>query len=280
MSDLALQAEHLKLARLLGCPESTIAALTGLDVAAMRQLRAVCTATLFDGDKASLQKVAAAAKLMPNALNAIVSEKAMGPVLASRVAGLLPPKDAVEIAKRVPLAFNTEVTLQIDPRSAAPMLQLMPVELVVAVTREVVKRREYIVMARFVDTLTNEQIRASMEVLDDESLLRIGFFVESPKRLEEVIGLMSDAKLQKVVGVAAKPGLDLGGAVLVLLSGVSDALRARMVQAAMQHPDAKVGEHLVASARQHGMLGMLSALPAKMATGPGARLSALVGVSS
>lgn len=276
MADLALQAEHLKLARLLGCAEAVVAGLEGLDVAALRRLRGACTSALFDGDRASLQKVVMVAKLTPGALNALIAEKAMGPVLASRVAGMLPPKMAVDIARRVPLAFNVEVTLQIDPRSAAPMLQLMPVELVVAVTREMVKRREYIVMGRFVDTLTNEQIRASMDVLDDESLLRIGFFVESPQRLEEVVGLMSDARLQKVVGVAAKPELDLGGAVLVLLAGVSDSLRARMVQAAMAHPQAQVGEHLIASARTHGMTAMLAPLAPRMNAASAQRLAGLL----
>lgn len=276
MSTLALQAEHQKLARLLGCEESKIAALQGLDVPALRQLRAACTSMLFDGDRSGLQRVAAAAKLMPAALNAVLAEKAMGPVLASRVAGLLPPKDAVEIAKRVPLKFNSEVTLLIDPRSARPMLQMMPLDIVVAVTREVCRRREYIAMARFVDALSDEQIKATMTVLDDESMLRIGFFVESPRRLEEVVGLMTAERLQKVMAVAAQPELDLGGAVLMLLSGVGEKLRARLVEAAMTHADNKVGESLVAAAREHGMTALLAALTAHLAPAPAQRLKSLV----
>lgn len=276
MSDLFLQAEHLKLARLLGCEEAQVAALTGLDVPALRQLRAACTSMLFDGDRSGLQRVAAAAKLMPAALNALLAEKAMGPVLASRVAGLLPAKDAVEIAKRVPLRFNTEVTLLIDPRSAQPMLRLMPLEIVVAVTREVCKRREYIAMARFVDALSDEQIKATMEVLDDESMLRIGFFVESPQRLEEVVGLMSAERLQKVMAVAAQQELKLGGAVLMLLSGVSEKLRTRLAEAAMSHPEARVGESLVAAAREHGMTGMLQPLGPNMQAAAGQRLAELL----
>ncbi|WP_420466567.1 hypothetical protein [Panacagrimonas sp.] len=276
MNDLKLQAEHLKLARLLGCKESQIAALKIRDVDALRQLRAACTSTLFDGDRASLQKVVAAARLMPAPLNALIAEKAMGPVLGSRVAGMLPPQLAVDIAKRAPLALNVEVTLLIDPRSAVPMLRLMPVELVVAVTREVVKRREYIAMARFVDTLTNEQIRACMQVLDDEAMLRIGFFVESPQRLEEVVGLMNDERLQKVMAVGAKPELDLGAAVLMLLSGVGDKLRTRLAEAALSHPDAKVGDSLIAVARQHGMVELLAPLGAAMKPAPAQRLRDLL----
>lgn len=265
MIDLALQAEHQKLARLLGCAESRIAALEGLDVDGFRRLRAACTSRLFDGDRAGLQRIVAVSRLLPGALKALVAEKALGPVLASRVAGLLPPGDAADIAQRVPLGFNVEVTLLIDPRSAVPLLRLIPTSLVVAVTREVVKRREYIAMARFVDTLSNEQIRACMEVLDDEALLRIGFYVESAQRLEEVVGLMSDARLRKVMAVSARAELDLGGAVLMLLAGVGETLRRRLAEAAMSHPDPAVGEHLVATARLHGRLEMLRPLAAGMA---------------
>lgn len=260
MNDLALQAEHQKLARLLGCDESCVAAMSGLNVLEFRQLRAACTARLFDGDRTGLQRVVGAARLMPAGLNAIMAEKAMGPVLSSRVAGMLPPKDAVEIAKRVPLAFNSEVTLLIDPRSAVAMLKLMPTEIVVGVTREVARRREYIAMARFIDALSNDQIRACMDVLDDEAMLRIGFYVESPERLEEVVGLMSAERLQKIMAVAAKPELDLGGAVLMLLSGVSKSLRTRLAEAAMSHPDEAVGESLVAAASLNGMLDLLHPL--------------------
>lgn len=259
MTDLALKAEHLKLARLLGCSEETVAALDGLDVAGFRRLRGACTSMLFDGDRSSLQRIVSVARLMPAGLNALIAEKAMGPVLGSRVAGMLPPKDAVEIARRVPLNFNVEVTLLLDPRSAAPMLREMPLDLVLAVTREMVKRREYIIMARFVDALTDEQIRACMGAMDDEAMLQSGFFVESPQRLEEVVELMSDERLRAVVAHAARPDRDLAGPVMALMSGVGPRLQRRMIEAALLHPDPRVGEHLVASARMHGLVSMLQA---------------------
>ena len=276
MSQLALQAEHLKLARLLGCDEATIANMKGLDVDALRKLRDACTSMLFDGDRERLQKVVASSRLLPKALKAIVAEKALGPTLGSRVAGLLPPDQAADIAKRVSLAFNTEVTLQIDPRSAVDLLRRIPVSLVVAVTREVLKRGEYIAMARFVDALSDEQIKASMAVLDDEAMLRIGFFVESPDRLEEVVGLMSDERLQKVVSVSAQKELNLGGAVMAMLVGVSENLRARLVEAALSHPDEQVGAHLLEAGAEHDLLPMLSALRSKLSKPSASRLDALL----
>lgn len=275
MTDLALKAEHLKLGRLLGCPEQVVAGLEGLDVAALRRLRGACTSMLFDGDRSSLQRVVAVARLLPAGINALIAEKAMGPVLGSRVAGMLPPKDAVEIARRVPLQFNVEVTLLLDPRSAAPMLRVMPLDLVVAVTREMVKRREYIVMARFVDALTDEQIRACMGAMDDEAMLQSGFFVESPRRLEEVVELMSDQRMRDVVAQAARPELDLGGPVLSLIASVGPRLRRRMIEAAMLHPDPGVGEYLVNTVRTHDMMPMLQAHAAELSQPAAQRLAAL-----
>lgn len=275
MSALALEAEYLKLARLLDCDPGVIKALEGLDVAALRQLRAACTAMLFDGDRERLQKVVASSRLLPRALKAVVAEKALGPTLGSRVAGLLPPEEAADIATRVSLAFNTEVTLQIDPRSAVSMLRLIPIPLVVDVTREMVKRREYIPMARFVDALSDAQIAACMKVIDDESMLRIGFFVESPQRLEEVVKLMSDERLGHVVAVSAKPELDLGSAVMALLESVSDTLGARLVSAGLLHEDQSVGEALVAAARQHEGLARLRELAGKLESAAAKRLQEL-----
>ncbi len=275
MTDLALKAERLKMARLLGCPQEAVAGLEGLDVAALRRLRGACTSMLFDGDRGSLQRVVAVARLLPAGLNAMIAEKAMGPVLGSRVAGMLPPKDAVEIARRVPLQFNVEVTLLLDPRSAAPMLRVMPLDLVVAVTREMAKRREYIVMARFVDALTDEQIRACMGAMDDEAMLQSGFFVESPRRLEEVVELMSDQRMRDVVGQAARPELDLGGPVMSLMSGVGARVQRRLIEAAMLHPDAHVGEYLVATARTHDLMPMLQAHAAQLSEPAAQRLAAL-----
>lgn len=272
MSELALQAEHQKLARLLGCEESRVAALGNLGVAELRQLRAACTAMLFDRDAGAFQKVVSAARLMPAPLNALIAEKAMGPVLGSKVAGLLPRKDAVEIARRVSLAFNAEVTRLLDPRRAAPMLRLVPLDIVVGVSRILVRQREYITMARFVDTLTDEQIRAVMEILDDESMLRIGFFVESPQRLEEVVGLMSRQRLQQVMAAAARPELDLSGPALMLLAGVSEGLRARMVEAALLHADAEVGNRLGRAIQRHRLQTTFASLPDKIACAAGERL--------
>lgn len=280
MSKLALQAEHQKLARLLGCDEKIVARLENLDVAGLRKLRGACTAMLFDADRERLQKIVATSRILPRALKSIVAEKALGPTLASRVTGMLPPAEAADIAQRVSLEFNTEVTLQLDPRSAVEVLQLIPISLVVAVTREILKRREYIAMARFVDALSNEQIKASMEVIDDESMLRIAFYVESPERLEEVIGRMSESHLQKVVAVAAQPGLDLSGPLMMLLEGVSPTLRARMAAAALSHPDEQVGASLVAAAKENDLSEMLLATAAKMPTDAAARLNQLMEAQS
>lgn len=260
MSALAIQAELQKLARALGCKEKDLEGLAVLDVARLRQVRQATVGALFDGDRAMLHRVAGSTKLLPAAIAALIAEKALGATLCARVAGLLQPKDAVEIARRTPISFNTETTLQLDPRSAGPMLKLMPVDIVVGVSRQLSARREYIAMADFVELITDEAIRAVMAVLDDESLLRVGFYVESPKRLEELVEMMSPQRLQNTVALAASEKLNLGAEMMAMLSGVSERLRLRLIETAAAHSDPRVLERMVEAAREHGMLEALQPL--------------------
>ena len=89
MSRLASQAEVLKLARLLGTEPDTLGFLESQDATAIRALRERMTGVLYDDGKHLLQKVAAATKLTPTGISAVIAEKALGPLLCARVASLL-----------------------------------------------------------------------------------------------------------------------------------------------------------------------------------------------
>lgn len=260
MIALPIQAELQKFARTLGCPEKELTGLAILELTRLRRLRQAASAALFEGDRAMLHRVAASTRLLPRGVAALIAEKALGATLCARVAGLLQPQDAVEIARRTPISFNTEVTLQLDPRSAGPMLKLMPVDLVVGVSKQLSARREFIAMADFVELLTDEAIRAVMAVLDDETLLRIGFYVESSQRLEELVDMMSAQRLSKTVALSTSEKLNLGAEIMAMLGGVSERLRLRLIEAAVAHPDASVLARLLEIAREHGMLEVLQPL--------------------
>lgn len=253
MSTLATQAEITKLSRLLGCPEAQLSGLTALPTLTIRQMREACVSTLFDGDKGAFQKIAASTKLMPGPLVALIAEKAMGPLLCARVSGLLPPKDAVDTAKRLGVPFLTEVTILLDPRRAAPMLQLMPLEIIVKVSEELTRRHDYVTMARFVEVLPNAAIEAVMKNLAADALLRSGALVETSTRLEEVIGILSDTRLSELLAVAAQPDLHLSAASMAMMETLGPSMRARLITAAINHPNPAVLKEMKVAMVEHSM---------------------------
>jgi len=260
--DLARRAEVLKLARLLGVPPEQLGYLHKLDAAVIRKLRRQATASLFDADRRSFQKVAAASKLLPAPVTALIAEKALGPLLCARIAGLLEPQRAVEIARRLDVRYLADLCLELDPRSAEDVLQSMPGERIVEVSRELARRREYITMARFVDGLSDAAIEAVMaDLRDDEALLRIGFFVEDAGRLSAIIGLLPPQRLRNIVRVAADRGGELWPEALALINSVDEPQRRLMADLAAALDDEAVNRMIGATQEQGlwpAMLPMVS----------------------
>ncbi len=267
MSTLAHRAEVLKLARLLGGQPEQYEYLHKLDALAIRKLRRQATASLFDAERKSFQKVATASKLLPAAVTALIAEKALGPLLCARIAGLLEPQRAVEIARRLNVRYLADLCLELDPRSAEDVLQAMPVERIVEVSRELARRKEYITMARFVDSLTDDAIEAVMaDLRDDETLLRIGFFVEDAGRLSAIIDLLSPERLRNIVQVAADREGELWPEALALINSVDEPQRRLMADVAAALDDAAVSRMIAATQEQGlwpAMLPMVSMMNAE-----------------
>lgn len=218
MSALASQAEVLKLARLLGAAEKDFAFLAEYDALAIRALREQMTAQLYDDGKALLQKVAAATKLTPTSISAVIAEKALGPLLCARVASLVGADKAIDISKRLPAAFLAEVCLHLDPRRTADIIRGTPIEQVVAVSKILQAKQEFVTMARFVDALTPEAIKAVINSTpDEEPLLRTAVFAENPALHNELVSYLPKSRLKSLIAKATAD-TELWSAALSLMS--------------------------------------------------------------
>src|SRR3546814_16105024 len=89
MINLQHRAEMQRLARLVLPHTSGLTYLEAVDLATLKQLRERSTAMLYDADREALQRIANAARLLPSAIAALIAEKALGPLLCARIAGLL-----------------------------------------------------------------------------------------------------------------------------------------------------------------------------------------------
>ncbi len=118
---LQTRAEITKLARLLGREAAELAYLERVAAADLRRLRHGVTELLYDADAAALRRLAAAGRLLPAGLVATIAQRAFGPVLSARLAGLLDLERAVDVAGKLPPEFLADVAGELDPRRAGEL---------------------------------------------------------------------------------------------------------------------------------------------------------------
>ncbi len=228
MSELLLRAELQKLAVVLRVSVAELAFLSHLDPPSLRALRQAISASLFDRHAKRFRRLADSTKLLPNKVVAVICEKVIPASVAAQVTGLLDPKDAVDLASRLSVPYQADICVAIDPRRAVSVLHAMPSAHVVAVAVELQKRREFMTMAVFVDALTEQQIRRVAARMDIQSLLHVGFFVESAERLDQLITLLDTEQLRGTMSAAAADDGALWPQVLSMVERLSPPQRARL----------------------------------------------------
>ncbi len=247
-STLEIRAEILKLARLLRREPDEFAYLEPIPAADLRQLREQVTELLFTAQGSALARLATASKVLPVRVVSTIGERAFGPVLAARIAGLLDPDRAVEMADTMPIEFLADVAVELDPRRASAVITRIAPARIAAVTRELLRREEYVTMGRFVGHLHEDSVRAAFAVLDDASLLRVAFVLESKDSLDHLVSLLPQARRDSIVDAAAAEGMWIE--VLDLISHLSESTRKEFAElGALDRPG--VLEAIVASAAQH-----------------------------
>ena len=205
MSDgLRSRAEVIKLARLLRREPEQLGYLERLEPEDIRELRDQVTDMLFDAHDETLQRLASASRLLPVGLVALISEHAFGPTLSAKVAALLDPGRAVEVAGRLPPKFLADIASEIDPRRTSELIAKIPGAQIVEVTAELTRRGEYVTMGRFVGHLNDEALRASVGTLDDATLLRTAFVLEDRDRLDALGIELRSAVEQRAHGVCGQ----------------------------------------------------------------------------
>ena len=275
MSALLLEAERVKLARVLHAPAEALAFLEPLGVDGLRQLRERASAALYDEYQPMFQRIAGSGRILPVALLAFLSHKVFGPWISARTAGLMPVDRSVEVSTKLSTQFMADMCLELDPRRTRELLRRMPVQTIVAVARVMLQRKEYVTMARFVDSLTDEAIRAVSRDAGDDDLVMIGYYVESEHALSASMGLLTQDRLRGVVRRMVEGPPDLQHAGVATLCNVSDQVKGLMGDAAAALGDAAL-KGLLQRLRADQDDAVLAAMVARMSPEPRSRAQALL----
>jgi hypothetical protein len=201
-ASLAAQAEIEKLARVLGVEADRLPPLEVCAPADVRALRRQVADTLLEADRRQFARVAGLGKVAPAGLVARLAERALGPMLVARAAGLADPSLACEIARRVSPDFLADIAVELDPRHAREAIAGLPPERIAAAAALLERRGELTAMGVFVGHLSEEALSATLGRLSTDALLRVGFLMEAPERLDEIVAQLPDERLAALVTLA------------------------------------------------------------------------------
>ncbi|SDI74375.1 hypothetical protein SAMN05192558_12037 [Actinokineospora alba] len=230
-----IRAEIVKLARLLGDEPERFSYLADLPLEDLRVIRERATDVLFSANRGMFERIAAASKLVPVAVTTTVAQKSFGPLLCARIAGVLEPERAVEMAGRLPVEFLADVAAELDPRRAAGVLAALPAAKVVEVGTELTDRGDYVSMGRFIGELPDATLRVVVQELDADAILRTAVYSENDDRFAAIFAMVPDSRIPDVLDVVINADAstvdDLADDVLPVLAALDEAGLTRLATA-------------------------------------------------
>jgi hypothetical protein len=204
----------------------------------------------------------AASRLLPVGIVATIAENVFGAVLSARIAGLIDPARAEQMAARLPTPFLADVAVELDPRRAHAVIARIPAERIAAISAELVARGEHVTMGRFVGHLDRDAVVAAVAAMDDVPMLQVAFVLENRSSLADVIDVLSAAdRLERVIDAAAAEGL--WPETLELLTWLDHVQRAELIAVAAGRDDV-VLDALIEAADAHDLWGLVLPLTALM----------------
>ncbi|WP_342801238.1 hypothetical protein [Nocardia sp. No.11] len=185
-------AEIAKLARVLDVDRAELDFLTTQSPSAIKAFRDQVSDEMSGRDVLRMQRVAAAVKLVPKPIAALVAEKALGPALAAAVAGAVEPARAVGIAESLSPKFLADATVLLDPKRAAEVIARVPDTMAAEVAKELIARGDYLTMGRLAGAMPDSILWAALPQATDSDILQVGLHLEDSSQAERLLNMVTD----------------------------------------------------------------------------------------
>ncbi|SHG06141.1 hypothetical protein SAMN05443575_1261 [Jatrophihabitans endophyticus] len=200
-------AELRRLAHTLDVDPARLAMLAAVPPAQLRALRRQIAGALFEADRPHFARVAALSKTVPLPVAAKLTEATLPPLLAARTAELLEPAKAADLVTRVSERYLADVSAAMDASRAPEVVAAIPPGKVANVASELARRGEWIVIAGFVEQVSEPALRASVAELGGGQLLHVADVMDDASRLDLVGGMLTDTQLDELLAAAPAEGL-------------------------------------------------------------------------
>lgn len=227
-------AEIAKLARVLDVDPTELSFLTNQTPSAIKAFRDQVSDEMSGRDILRMQRVAAAVKLVPKPIAALVAEKALGPALAAAVAGAVEPARAVGIAESLSPKFLADATVLLDPKRAAEVIARVPDTMAAEVAKELIARGDYLTMGRLAGAMPDSILWAALPQAADSDILQVGLHLEDSSQAERLLNMVTDRIPGMVTAMYAE---EKWADAISLLDIIGPEERARMADIVAEQDD-------------------------------------------
>lgn len=229
MSELLTHAQIVMLAQTLDVPPERLSHLAHLGADNLRALRERMSDRLFDEQADTFRRVSGLGTIIPSAVIAKVAQVAVPPLIAGRAGGALGvahTDKAAGVLSRLSADYMADAAPYLDPRTVKILAPLVPVGPLIPAAKELLRRKDYVTAARFIEFATPELIRAFEPALaDDEGVLQVAAYTHSDERLSDVVRSLPPHRVASIVTTGASGSTDLRMATISLLSRIDDDLK-------------------------------------------------------
>lgn len=241
MSRLATRAELVKLARDFQTDPAHLEPLARLGVEQLTRLRHLCSDQLFQRYEGLYRRLASASALLPGRLAVWLGEKVFGAYLGGRIGSQLETDRALKFAGLASTEYLAEICETIDPRRVLRIIHGMSDDRIVAVSRILIAKRDFVTMGKFVDAISEPQLRLMLDTIQDpEVLLHTAFYTEGKARLESIVHMVDDDRLREIISRSVSSGHF--SEALSLITHLDDASEARLANLSAMLGDEVLGE--------------------------------------
>lgn len=227
MTRLAVQAEIIKLARILKVTEAELAFLQPLAPENLRQFRFAILERLQNQQKKRFRYLAAWVSWLPRWISVFMVKHCLEPFIVAQIAVYLSTESSYRIVKHLPAKTVAAISVYLDPRLARELLGYLTTHQITEITRVLLEQRDFVTMGRFVSMLSDAVLQDVAQVVESESdLLEIAFFIESREQIDHLVHVLPKQRIEKALLIIGDPAQRLiWPKVLALMSYISYGLK-------------------------------------------------------
>lgn len=236
MTRLAVQAEIIKLARILSVPEQQLAFMQVLAPENLRQFRFAILELLQSQQKSRFRHLATWVNWLPRWISIFWVKHFLEPFIVAQIAVYLSTESSYRIAKHLPAKTIAAIAVYLDPRLARELLSYLTTHQITDITQVLLEQRDFVTIGRFVSMLSDAVLQDVAQIVENESdLLEIAFYIESREQIDHLVHVLPRERIEKALLIIGDPAQRLlWPKVLALMSYISYGLKQELGDLAVQ----------------------------------------------